>query len=218
MEAILHAQNPDLNIRVKLDPWMTPVIHDALARDCYERTERNMVEAAVRPHDVVLELGAGLGVISALCAKVAKRVIAYEANPRLIPIIQETYRLNEVDCHLHQAMLGYQTGFQELYLHADFWESSTVPNPSLERVRVPVINAASVLCTVNPTFLICDIEGGEADLFKTLSYPEDVRKIVVETHPHVIGEKATDRLMADFYAAGFQLVITSGDVWFLARS
>jgi FkbM family methyltransferase len=215
--------NSRLDLQVNLDDWMTPTIHHALASDRYERIERDMVEAGCRPWDKVVEIGAGLGVISAMCARICGNdsVVAYEANPRMIGKIEETYRLNDVRPNLHNVILGEKDGEQELYIHPDFWESSTIISQSKvwrpeATVKVPVWAAHDALCNV--TMLICDIEGGEAELFKSLGLPESIKKIVVETHPHVIGKKATDRLMADFYSAGFTLISETGDVWFLARA
>jgi FkbM family methyltransferase len=219
MLTTLFSTNPKLDIDIQLDnSWMSPTIYNVLANDRYERIEREMVEAAVRPFDSVVELGAGLGVISAMCARVCgdDYVHAYEANPKMIPYIEETYRLNKVNPVLKNAILGREEGSVPFYLHKDFWESSTVPFPGGEIVNVPVVNGSDAL--INCTFLICDIEGGEADLFKGLDLPASLKKILVETHPRIVGEKALDRLLADFYANGFELVGTGGDVWFLARS
>ena len=220
--------NKRLNITVPIDPWMTPVIYHALTSDRYERTERDMVEAGVRPWDVVVELGTGLGVISAMCARVCgnEAVTTFEANPRMIPVIQETYRLNNVNPCLHNAILGPKEDVVPVYLHSDFWRSSTVKDPSwlladwVGTEMVPVMESSSVFFAGyrDVSMLICDIEGGEADLFKTLDLPRSLKKIVLETHPRVIGEKAVDRLLTDFYAQGFNLISTGGDVWFLART
>ena len=224
-----------LDISVPLDSWMTPVIRQALLADSYERTERDMVEAGVRPWDVVVELGTGLGVISAMCARMCgnEAVTTFEANPKMIPVIKETYRLNGVNPCLHNAILGpkedggrssSETAVVPVYLHSDFWRSSTVKDPSwllsdwVGTEMVPVVESSSVFYYRDVSMLICDIEGGEAELFKTLDLPSSLKKIVIETHPRVIGEKAVDRLLADFYALGFSLISTGGDVWFLARA
>lgn len=222
MFARMYATDPRLSIDVTLDLWMTPTIHNALTSNQYEQTERQMVEAAVRPYDRVVELGAGLGVISSICARVCGdgNVTAYEANPKMIDKILETYKLNGVAPTLRNAVLGERSGTKvPLYIHEDFWESSLVPDAVWQPVTVEMVdmvNGSDAL--INCSFLICDIEGGEADLFKTLGLPPCLKKILVETHPRVTGEASLDRMLADFYAAGFELVATGGDVWFLARA
>jgi FkbM family methyltransferase len=166
----------------------------------------------------VVELGAGLGIISTLCAKKVggDKVFAYEANPQMIPLIRDTYRLNGVQSiYLKNCILGEKDGEATFYLHEDFWRSSTVPFAPADSVRVPVVNASEELDAIKPSFLICDIEGGEFDLFKTLSYPMSLTKILIEVHPQ--GGNEVDRLLADFYAAGFTLIETVGVVWILTR-
>lgn len=210
-------------VEVPLDPSLSFNMHRAIQSGGYERSEREMVEAALRPWDTVVELGAGIGLISTLCAQKvgSHKVHAFEANPAMIPLIRATYRQNGVKPFLHNAIFGEKAGEQTFYLHPDFWLSSTVQNPvwsPLPTTQVPVVNGSEVLADVKPSFLICDIEGGEADLFKTLDLPYETKKLLVETHPRVIGVKGVDRLLADFYAQGFELGATSGDVWFLCRS
>jgi len=51
----------------------------------------DLVDAAeVTKNDVVLEVGAGIGTITVELAKLAKKVIAVEKDPSLIPILKET--------------------------------------------------------------------------------------------------------------------------------
>jgi FkbM family methyltransferase len=206
-------------VEIDLNASLSQTIQAVLQAGSYELTERDMVSHTLRPWDTVLELGAGLGVISTLCArKIGSHCVhAYEANPQMIPLIRETYRRNGVKPFLHNAILGDHVGEADFYLHDDFWRSSTVPFAPSERVKVPVVHAYDVFYSILPTFLVCDIEGGEAGLFKTLTYPESLKKIVVEVHPQIIGEKAVDRLLADFYAQGFELGADQGNVWMLAR-
>lgn len=49
--------------------------------------------ASVRPRDTVLEIGAGLGALTRHLAGVAARVVAFELDQRLIPILQEQLSL-----------------------------------------------------------------------------------------------------------------------------
>lgn len=222
MFARLHQTDARLNIDVTLADWMPKVIRNVLISDKYEQNERSMVEASVHPYDRVVELGAGLGVISAMCAKVVGdgNVVCYEANPKMIDPILDTYRLNGVAPVIRNAVLGETAGGTvPLYIHEEFWKSSLVPDPIWQPVTVemvPVVNGSDAL--LNASFLICDIEGGEAELFKTLDLPASLKKILVEVHPHLIGAKGLDRMLADFYSHGFTLVATGGDVWFLARA
>lgn len=51
--------------------------------------ERQVSHARIRPEDVVLEIGPGLGVLTRALAARAKRVVAIEADPRFIAHLRE---------------------------------------------------------------------------------------------------------------------------------
>jgi len=55
--------------------------------------ERILTAAEVSPQDVVLEVGAGLGVLTRALAERARRVVAVEVDPRLVKVLRE--RLSE---------------------------------------------------------------------------------------------------------------------------
>lgn len=207
-------------VKLVVGPPLSPRMQRVLLGGGYEATEREMVEASLRPYDTVLELGAGIGLISTLAAKIVgeENVTAFEANPQMIPVIERTYRLNDEYPTLRHAILGDQLGEADFYLHSDFWISSTVPSLDKTRVRVPMLRAQDVLEQVHPTTLICDIEGGEADLFKNFDLGSRLKKIILEVHPAVIGDTAVERLFAYFYAQGFTLISEQGQVWLLART
>lgn len=66
------------------DPVPTGMLR-ALRRGDYEQDECTVVQTTLRPDDRVLEVGAGIGVITALCCRIAGdgNVTVYEANPGL---------------------------------------------------------------------------------------------------------------------------------------
>src|SRR2546425_11253511 len=78
-------------------PILSPQVERTVSRGRYEQDEFRLIEQVLSPGDVVLEVGAGLGLVSAYCAKRlgSSRVFAYEANPDLEACIRETYSLNE---------------------------------------------------------------------------------------------------------------------------
>jgi Met-10+ like-protein len=86
-------------VRVRVGPHMSRRVEQAISRGGYERDELRLIGMVLSPSDVVLEVGAGLGVVSAFCAKRlgSSRVFAFEANPDLEPRIRETYALNGVE-------------------------------------------------------------------------------------------------------------------------
>ena len=85
-------------VKIRLGRHMSPQVERTVSRGRYEQDEFRLIEQVLSPGDVVLEVGAGLGLVSAYCAKRlgSSRVFAYEANPDLEACIRETFSLNEV--------------------------------------------------------------------------------------------------------------------------
>src|SRR5689334_8525248 len=68
---------------------LSPRIEKALNKGWYEKDEVEIMRARLGPGDRVVELGAGLGVTTLLCAETVGQgaLTAFEANADLIPII-----------------------------------------------------------------------------------------------------------------------------------
>lgn len=157
----------------------------------YERPETTGLARTIRPGDRVLELGGGLGIISALAARAAGpggSVRSYEANPTLIPDTKAFLAANGIDTvDLINAVLVPEDNPSPRHLHlaGSFAESSLLGadgrNPQ-GSVEVPAHSFASVLADFRPDVLICDIEGGEAELIPALP-PSTLRAAVIELHP-----------------------------------
>jgi FkbM family methyltransferase len=208
-------------VRLRLAPHLSRRVARAILRGEYERLEQHIISRTLDPDDIVLELGAGIGYISALCAKRigSHRVFAFEANPALEPHIRATYRLNEVAPTLLMGMLGPRATTQTLHLMKHFWSSSAIPrHGSTRTVAVPVHDCGAEVRRIAPTYLIVDIEGGERDLLEHIDL-STVRKIAVELHERVIGASAVAETRARLTAAGFRVVpeLSSGEQLFLVR-
>lgn len=157
----------------------------------YERPEIEGLSKVIRPGDHVLELGSGLGIVSALAARAAGpggSVRSYEANPTLIPDTKAFLAANGIDTvDLINAVLVPEDNPSPRHLHlaGSFAESSLLGadgrNPQ-GSVEVPAHSFASVLADFRPDVLICDIEGGEAELIPALP-PSTLRAAVIELHP-----------------------------------
>jgi FkbM family methyltransferase len=174
----------------------------------YERGEARCVRLRVEPEDVVLEVGAGVGFISALCAlrTGSERVTAVEANPELLPRIRATWAANGVEPELVHGVLASEAGEAELFVAREFVSSSlTAPAAAKPRapVRVPRLAVKELMARVRPTCLVVDIEGGEAELLGAIEWG-GVRNLILELHPHVIGEAAASDLVALLAARGLR--------------
>lgn len=173
----------------------------------YELYELGLIKSHLQQDDIVMEVGAGLGLISSYCAKKigSERVFTYEANPALEPNIRHTYALNDVAPTLEICLLGEQPGKQIFYLGTQFWSSSIIQTERQQKaIKVPVKSFNLELQKINPTFLIIDIEGGEYDLLKYADF-HNVRKMVIELHAPFIGKEKTIFVKSKLAAAGFQV-------------
>ena len=174
----------------------------------YENKEHDALLRLARPKDRVLELGAGIGFIStALSRKVGVAAITvYEANPTLIPYIKTVHDLNGVtDVRVENAVLtdGPETS-ADFYIRRDFVASSldnTSGGRIVETVTVPAHNVNDVLQRLNPTLLICDIEGGEASLLPAADL-SGLRVAIIELHPKTIGPTGISAIFDAMSRAG----------------
>lgn len=189
---------------------ITPKIERPLRNNRYEGGECATLRRVLVAGDRVLELGAGLGLISTVAARVAgvERVVCVEANPDLLPLIAETHRLNGVcDVDLRNAIVARTGGgTADFYLRADFWASSMEPDsrPYSRVVKVPTFALSDLVAEVRPTVIVCDIEGGELGLFDAADLT-GVRAVVLELHPKVYGPEGLARVAGVLAAKGLTL-------------
>lgn len=171
----------------------------------YEAKEIEIIGKRLATDDVVFEVGAGLGFLSAYCAKRngSEQVFTYEANPELIPLIRETHAKNHVAPIVTNALLAQGDGEREFHLEEDFWASSAHRQGG-RAITVRQLDLNAELARVQPSFLIVDIEGGEAEFFAGADL-SPVRKICVETHADVLGDLALSEMFAGLVAKGFAL-------------
>ncbi|HAW20137.1 MAG TPA: hypothetical protein DCX14_08145 [Flavobacteriales bacterium] len=172
----------------------------------YESLEARQLALIMQDGDRLLEIGAGLGYISAYCSKLVEleECTVLEANPKLIPIIRKTHEINGVRSNIHNVVAltkesshwnsASTEGTVEFHINEDFWESSVSGNPrSLETVHVRAQNIDLVVDNTAPTVIVCDIEGGELDIFESADLSK-VRNILMEVHQNIIGLDGVDRI------------------------
>ena len=176
----------------------------------YERNEAEILLKLAQRGDRILELGGGLGFVSALMCKVKQpsRYVLVEADPKLIPLIETTYQLNGLDkVEIRWGLVtgdkgAIERGNQRLALPENFLANSAL---LVERghaeADVPVLDLDGLLAEVQPQTLIVDIEGSEKDLFKEIDL-SSVRLAVIEMHPALIGSEGVAEVIADLTAHG----------------
>lgn len=182
---------------------LTPEIWRYLCEGRYETEELDAIVSATRPGDRVLELGAGIGFISSFVAQRlgVERVVAVEANPKLIEVARRNHAINNVPVELVNAVVAQENGTVPFYMHADFWRCSMTPQPDTEEVRLPARALRDLLAEVRPSLLIVDIEGGELTVFDGIDL-SGVREAILEVHPDVIGLDGIGRVFARFAEEG----------------
>ncbi len=192
-------------------PCNQPGIAPGIARQIYfgeyEGKEADIVAQKLDAGDTVVEVGAGLGYLSALCAKRigSERVHTFEANPALMPLIRATHRRNAIGPGVHNVLLARGDGECTFYVEAEFWASSTTARSArAQAIKVPQRDLNEALRRLAPTFMIVDIEGGEGEFFAYADLA-GVRKICLETHPDVIGNDGVSAVFARLLAQGFAL-------------
>lgn len=193
---------------VKLDISTATLEKEVVAlimRGDYEGREARMVRMFLKPSDVVLELGAGIGYIGLLCAKIVgpKQVHSFEANPLMQPIIHKNYVLNGIEPNLEIGMLSDADGEATLHVPDLFWAASTKPIEGARKVSTRCIELNRTIEQIRPTFMIMDIEGGEVSVIDHLK-PSTLRKIAMEQHPHVVGMDAICAMEDKLLSMGFQ--------------
>lgn len=206
-------------LRVLTDPaFIEPGMRRALYKGAYERDEFDLVRKYLTKTDRVLEIGTGLGIISSLCASIcgSQGVVSYEANPTLEPVIRKNYLINKVDPVLRMRALAAEKGETTFHFHHNFYSSSLVErkNSVAQKVVCDAIN--DVIYEHQPTAIIMDVEGAEIDLLP-LADLSHVELLIVETHPHIVGDQKIDDLRAYLIEAGFLVLEEPNGVFAMAR-
>jgi len=175
----------------------------------------------------VLEVGAGIGLVGAVIARNAgpKRVLSFEANPELIPVIRTLYSENGLTDRISVRNAVLFAGAERpttvpFYLHKSYLGSSlSHPGKKLRKtVEVPTHDFASVCAGLDPTVLVMDIEGGELDLLTNTDLSQ-FRAAVIEFHPGVYGTAGMRACKSALRDAGLHRVdaVSTRTVWTCLR-
>ncbi|HEV7436852.1 MAG TPA: FkbM family methyltransferase [Pseudorhizobium sp.] len=184
-------------------------VRESITAGRYESKEATQVEKLLKEGDRVLEIGSGLGFISTIAGRDPKTedVLCYEADPRLIPYIQSVHELNGVSkATVRNAALTSDLSQKELtfYVRKDFWGSSFSKNAGeyQSTAIVPCQSFNEVVQSFRPTFVVCDIEGAELDLFFNASL-YGVTRVLMEIHSKVLGRNGVKKLFDSMSARDF---------------
>jgi FkbM family methyltransferase len=186
---------------------VSPVIWQALTSGCYEAKEAKWVFKAVRANDRVLELGAGIGVITSLIAKISGvQVWSFEANPSTAALAQRVISANGIgNVVLSQGLLAAgEPHTIPFYVRKDLWMSSMDKNqgPYEREISLTSTNIDDFIAHHAINVLVMDIEGAEQDLL-CKSELAGIDRVFLELHDHLYGLSGIREITQALAAKGF---------------
>lgn len=225
------AQIGNHKIFVDTRNYSNPIIQ-SLSNATYEGRERQVIPATLRMDDRVVEIGTAIGVVTMLIASIvgAKNVVTYDANPSMVADARANFKFNHLEGIT--ASLGVLRNKRQwkvteteidFFVSRDFWASRlTVANEGndIDRVvRVPLLCLEEKIADHRANVLVCDIEGGEADLLLDADLSL-LRLIIVETHYWASSRKRIDPMIRSLVERGFDINLdhTGGHIVVLDRN
>ena len=201
---------------VKIDtrPIASRLVRNLVFKGIYESDERRLLSSLCEPEDRVLEIGAGIGVIGLVAARLCPRgaVVSYEANPRMRAVIEANYALNPVVPEIVMMPITLEGGDVTFNLSEDIISSSSLERSDgpTSSVALPSRSLAEAVALHRPNVLVMDIEGYE-EILLTRGDLEGIGKLLVEFHPHVTGAQTVNRVQAHVESLGFRETGRSGN-------
>jgi FkbM family methyltransferase len=193
-------------------PVISSTVRDLLLSGQHEAPERALIRRHLDPSLPLVELGGAIGVVSCIANAMlhdASRHVVVEANPALLPVLEDNRRRNgRAFTVLHRAV-GYGTDAVSFPVSTDILASSTLI-PTSVMIDVQTTSLAAILqargfqqCT-----LVCDIEGAEIDLVREEAavLRQSVAVLIMEVHDRIVGRDACDAMFRSLHDAGFELV------------
>ncbi|MFK7939924.1 MAG: FkbM family methyltransferase [Roseovarius sp.] len=201
-------------VKMPVDPQIIqPQVAHKLRKGHYENAETRGIPRFISEKDRVLEIGAGIGFISTFVATQTgcRSVTCVEANPVLTDYIELVHKTNNVtNASVHNAVLlpdnveMPKSGTVPFHVTDPFW-SSSFENPKglpATLVDAPVMRFSDMIAQCDPTVIICDIEGGESELFSQVDFGR-VNYIYIELHRRYIGANGVRKMFDDLHRHHF---------------
>ena len=187
---------------------LTDTIRGAILSDTFEADEIRFLPRFLSAGDRVLEIGAGIGVVGTVIARHpgVEKLVSVEANPVLMPFMARVHGLNGAH-GIDRRNVVLTTGperARSFYIRQDFWMSSLCPGPEpfISEIDVATAPLNPLLMAEDINVIVCDIEGGEVDLFAGAELC-GVDRIFIEVHDHLSGLNGVTRLFRTLMAKGF---------------
>jgi FkbM family methyltransferase len=188
-----------------------------LDRGTYEDAEAALIARYFKPGSTVVELGASLGIISAVIGKTAPaRLVCVEALPDLAAAVERMLARNcpGVSHKVIECAIGPEDG--QMSFTADETDNMTGKaadsTDGKRTFQVPARRLSTILADekiTGPFHLVCDIEGMEAALFlDDAGALANCAGVILEAHPtEYKGRKfSPDEIFNLCESLGFELV------------
>ena len=194
-------------VRLVTDASTPKLVRSLIFKRTYERAERVLLRDIVQPGDCVLEIGAGIGFIGLLSARLAGplgRVVSYEANPALQPLIEANYAKNSLRPELRMRAVSNDGRPIELHVNESILSSSFFSREATQSIqRIKSDAFQTILEELNPDVLVMDVEGAETDLLADCDLGA-TRSALIELHPHIVGDDKIAALLESLSDQGFR--------------
>jgi FkbM family methyltransferase len=182
--------------------------------DTHEIHERRLVKRFLPSEACVLDLGACLGVVSVVAnhrLRDRSRHVVVEPNPEIIPVLTRNRDRNGARFRIEQALVSRDS--DGTFYVCDCPTMSSAHKATGRSIRVPVLTVEEIEARHKLRFdaLVMDIQGGEHAFFEeNRELIARCRCVVLEFHPHIIGERRCEESRALMRAAGLRQVAVSG--------
>jgi len=166
----------------------------------YEKEEAELVEAYVPDGCDVVELGGGIGFITAVTEHAMGDIgthIVLEINPQVLPILRKIKEANQLKVQIDAAAYAAQSDTVQLE-PGDTYLQTSVSGTSTEGEAIPAKSLSALVdeYDLNQFTLIADIEGAEQGLledeFDTMV--EHCPVVIIELHRSRVGDDLTPSL------------------------
>jgi FkbM family methyltransferase len=194
-----------------------------LLRGTYEAFERRAAVAYVDPEIPVIELGACAGVVACVANRLLKDPrlhVAVDANPGVLPILEENRNLNQCQFEILNAAIAYDQASVPYYPVGELQGGSLRRLNREATAEVPTISLRKIAEQrgFDSFTLICDIEGHECELVAhEADFLQKANAIILETHARLVGEAKNSEMLGRLKEAGFRVVSEESPVVVMKR-
>ncbi len=135
----------------------------------YERPLVDWLKLTLKPDDVFWDVGANIGAITLVAARLCRRVVAFEPDPRSLDILRRNLLANDLgNVEVVPGALGVETGSTVLYqapsVNTGMTSLMEGRSTSARETRVQVYRADDLIAQrpdIAPSVMKIDVEGAE---------------------------------------------------------